>query len=89
MRHCEPVTDVTGVAIRFSPGRESPLVMHLSGLAAGKCEPPLPVADEGGAHFPQPRLWRAVAKQARERQRGKALCGFPRQRARWLGMTCK
>ena len=40
------------MAIRSPPGRESPLMMHLSGLAAGKS-------------------------------------GFPRQRARWLGMTCK
>jgi hypothetical protein len=26
------------------------------------------VAEEGGTVFPQPRRWRAVAKQARERQ---------------------
>ena len=33
---------------------------------------PLPVAEEGRPSAPQPRLWRAVAKQARERQCGKA-----------------
>jgi hypothetical protein len=36
---------------------------------------PLPVADGGSTLFPQPRHWRAVAKQAREwqmRQGGKA-----------------
>ena len=32
----------------------------------------LPVAEEAAAPAPQPRLWRAVAEQARERQRGKA-----------------
>ena len=32
----------------------------------GNCGPPLPVADAGGTQFPQPRHWRAVAKQARE-----------------------
>ena len=30
------------------------------------CALPLPVADAGGAQFPQLRHWRAVAKQARE-----------------------
>jgi len=33
---------------------------------------PLPVADAGAAPDPQPRLWRAVAKQARQRHCGKA-----------------
>ena len=33
---------------------------------------PLPVADAGAAPDPQPRLWRAVAKQARRRHCGKA-----------------
>ena len=33
---------------------------------------PLPVADEGATPDPQPRLWRAVAKQARRRHCGKA-----------------
>ncbi len=37
----------------------------------GDCVPPLPVAEEGGTESPQPRLWRAVAKQARERHCGK------------------
>ena len=32
----------------------------------------LPVADEDNAPFPQPRHWRAVVKQAREWQCGKA-----------------
>ena len=32
----------------------------------------LPVAEEAAAPAPQPRLWRAVAEQARERQCGKA-----------------
>ena len=32
----------------------------------------LPVADEDNEPFPQPRHWRAVAKQAREWHRGKA-----------------
>ena len=31
----------------------------------------LPVADEDNAPFPQPRHWRAAAKQAREWQCGK------------------
>jgi hypothetical protein len=39
---------------------------------AWDCELPLPVAEEGGSQSPQPRLWRAVAKQARERHFGKA-----------------
>ena len=33
---------------------------------------PLPAAEKGMASYPQPRRWRAVVKQARERQSGKA-----------------
>ncbi|MBR6354028.1 MAG: hypothetical protein IKS25_07850 [Oscillospiraceae bacterium] len=32
---------------------------------------PLPAAEEGMTAYPQPRRWRAVAKQARDRQCGK------------------
>ena len=32
---------------------------------------PLPAAEKGMASYPQPRRWRAVVKQARERQSGK------------------
>ena len=39
-----------------------------NGNCGKACGPPLPVAEEGGTVFPQPRRWRAVAKQARERQ---------------------
>ncbi|MBR5093787.1 MAG: hypothetical protein IK095_01705, partial [Oscillospiraceae bacterium] len=39
------------------------------------CALPLPVAEEDKAQFPQPRHWRAVAKQAREWQSGKASKG--------------
>ena len=49
--------------------------VHLP-CARGKSAPPLPAADEGGTLFPQPRRWRAVVKQARERQL--------RQGGRWL-----
>ena len=38
---------------------------------ARNCGLPLPVADAGRTQFPQPRHWRAVAKQAREWQCGK------------------
>ena len=38
--------------------------------------PPLPVAEEGGAIYPQPRTWRAVAKQAREVHCGKVFSFF-------------
>ena len=75
LRHCEERSDV---AIRSPPGRESPLMMHLSGLAAEKCEPPLPVADEGGTESLQPRRWLAVAKQARDRHlRQSGIAGPP------------
>ena len=38
---------------------------------ARRFRPPLPVADEAKPEFPQPRHWRAVAKQAREWHCGK------------------
>ena len=38
---------------------------------ARACGSLLPVAEEGDTEAPQPRLWRAVAKQARERHCGK------------------
>ena len=41
------------------------------------CVPPLPVAEEDGTQFPQPRHWRAVAKQAREWHCGKAEATTP------------
>ena len=45
-------------------------------LLRGRAEGlPLPVAEEGRLSAPQPRLWRAVAKQARERHRGKVGTG--------------
>jgi len=37
-------------------------------LKRENCVLPLPVADAGKTQFPQPRHWRAVAKQAREWQ---------------------
>ena len=39
------------------------------------CALPLPVAEEGKAQFPQPRHWRAAAKQARQWHCGKASKG--------------
>ena len=61
--HCEPVTDVTGVAIR------PPEALKISEILPGRWEdfePPLPVADEGGTESPQPRHWRA--KLTREKR---------------------
>ncbi len=51
----------TGVAIRIPR-------LHPPGESKGAEGLPLPVAEEGRLSAPQPRLWRAVAKQARERQ---------------------
>ena len=51
--------------------------------------PPLPVAEEGGLSAPQPRPWRAVAKQAREglsRQGGRTVSLFGQVPKREMGL---
>ena len=53
--------------------------------------PPLPVAEEGGFSAPQPRPWRAVAKQAREgqmRQGGRTVSLFAQDRKEKWVLIC-
>ena len=52
----------TGVTGKTQSLRLAPLACE------GDCGLALPVAEEASPEFPQPRRWRAVAKQARERQ---------------------
>ena len=69
--------------------RQPPQMMHRDSVPPrvgspwirGTAWPPLPVAEKGGPQFPQPRHWRAVAKQAREWHCGKA--------GRWLSRSDK
>ena len=58
----------------------------------GRRAPPLPAADEGGLSAPQPRLWRAVAKQDRERhsrQGGRTVSLFGQVPKREMGLDLR
>ena len=57
----------------------------------GARRPPLPGADTGGRRAPQPRPWRAVAKQAREghlRQGGRTVSLFAQDRKEKWVLIC-
>ena len=81
---------------RISAGTSSKLV---SGEPAwkrpflfGRRAPPLPAADEGGLSAPQPRLWRAVAKQDRKRhlrQGGRTVSLFGQVPKREMGLDLR
>ena len=58
----------------------------------GRRVPPLPAADEGGLSAPQPRLWRAVAKQDRKRhlrQGGRTVSLFGQVPKREMGLESR
>ena len=58
----------------------------------GRRAPPLPAADEGGLSAPQPRLWRAVAKQDRKRhlrQGGRTVSLFGQVPKREMGLDLR